>query len=89
MVNLDIVKIDDTFRLCYAQTSTPALVAENNPVDMFETVLDPDSSAQLRIKWLLQRRAATKSPGYRTRGAAERARKMIQEAGIEILEMVE
>ena len=82
---LDIVRIDDVFRLCYPQTDVPALVAPDNPVDMFECVLDEAAAKVNRRVWVLQRRERNTPPGYANKGRAERARQMIRDAKIEII----
>ena len=83
--SLDAVRIDGRFRLCYGNTETPALVGPNNPVDMFETVLDPAVALEGRRLWILQRREAVKPPGFVNKGQALRCMEMLEAERIEVI----
>jgi len=85
LIALDPVKIDGRFRLCYGATLIIAYTGPQQPVDIFETVLDPAAATENRRVWVLQRRSADKEPGYANVGQARRAIQMIHEAGIEIV----
>jgi len=85
MALLDAVMIDGRFRLCCGGTNTPALVAADNPIDRFQTRLDPDAAALNRRVWLLERRATADPPGFINKGQALRCAGMLAEAGIKPL----
>ena len=85
MIPLDVVKIGDRFRLCYGATEIIAMVAENNPLDMFETKLDQKCAAEGQRVWILGRQASSSSPGFTNRGQAIRCRDMAAKANIAVL----
>lgn len=89
MVSLDAVLINGRCRICYAGTELPALVAENSPVDMFETVLEQKAAEEGRRVWILQRRSSGKPPGFVNGGQANRCIQMLAEAKIEIVPLEE
>jgi len=84
-VDVDPVKIGDVFRLCYANTDIIALVAENNPLDTFDTTLEPNAASKLKVEWVLSRRGGERPLGYTSRGAATRCLDMCVENKIEII----
>ena len=85
MLNLDVVEVDERFRLCYGGTDELALLAKDMPLDRFETYLDPDAARMNRRVWILRHRDATQSNGYVNKGQAQRALDMIRDAKVEIL----
>lgn len=86
MISIDIVKIDEMFRLCYGGTEELVMLDDTQPLDRFETVMDNEAAQMHRRIWVLRHREAIKPYGYVNKGQAHRALDMICEAKVEIVE---
>lgn len=83
---LDVLKINDKFRVIYSGTRRVARVAPDLPLDKrFKVGLDPERAARLEVRHVLLPRQATDPAGCTSKREAFRLIELCTQAKIEVI----